>query len=249
MSPFPLGIVAGAAPVAEIDPLLLPGWVLWLDGSTLPSSGAVATWPSLDPNGHDAVATDGIGPGVVTTSATSTGSRALAFDAASGGASVAGYALPPLLGDNDDGEVWIVVKSRGDGWGSWKFGVNDQRCHYPFSGVIYDDTGSAARHSFSPSMSISSQCRVFRVLATGTTKTTWIDAVQQNHITGISPSWTQYPVLGRSSPSTTSTAHNTLADYGLKGDIAFCAVRDRQTVGSDLTAVYSHLKSTTGAGP
>jgi len=229
-------------------PLLLPGWATWLDGSTLPASGVATSWPSLAPGGADAVATDGVGSGTVTTGATSTGSKALAFDAVSGGSGAAGYALPALLDPTEDGEVWIVVKSRGDGWGSWKFGVNDQRNHFPFSGTIYDDTGSAARASFSPTMSISSTARVYRIASTSTGREIWLDGILQSSAGG-TPQWTQFPILGRSSPYATSAAHVAVTDYGLKGDIAFCAVRDRKTTGDELTAMYAYLKRTTGAGP
>jgi len=229
-------------------PAFLPGWMTWLEGSTLPASGVAASWPSLVPGGRNAVATDGVGSGTVTTSATSTGSKALAFDPASDSAQVAGYAFPALLSPSAEGEVWMVVKSRGSTFGSWKFGVNDQRNHYPYSTTVYDDTGSAGRHSFTPNMSITS-LRVYRILSTAAGIKIWIDGVLNGQVDGISPSWTQYPLLGRSSGAATSAAHAALADYGFMGDIAFCAVRDRETTGADLTAMYTYLKATTGAGP
>lgn len=229
---MPLGTVASARHAAGgSSPLSLPGWKTWLDESTLPGSGAsVSQWDSQDPAGNHAISE--FGSQTVTTTATSNGSKAVAFEG-----QVDSFVLPTLLSTSAVGELWMVVKSRSTGGGAWKFGTGSQLTHYPWSGTrIYDSIGVASRYDFNASMSLTTM-RVYRVVVRATQTQTWLDGTSQR-IAAATPMWASSPFFGKSSN-----------DYRFTGDIAFLAVRDQETTGTDLTDMYDHLKATTGAGP
>ena len=99
-------------------------------------------------------------------------------------------------------EAWVVLKSTGTGKGLWNMGgytsASDAE-FYPFSdGLIYENFGlvSGQRQNWTPSMSITSGYRLYRIRNDGTTWQAWIDQTSQKTASGKAVGWYPTPTLG-----------------------------------------------------
>lgn len=111
------------------------------------------------------------------------------------GASIMTIGMPAT----GDGEMWVMVKGVNvAGNGSWATGIVTNN-HYAFSGTVYEGTGSNTRRSFTPSMSLTSAFRRYRVAASGTDWNAYLDAIVQATATGNTKSWySDNMILGKS---------------------------------------------------
>lgn len=211
------------------DPSTLANRVIDLDGDDLTGAdgATIATWDDQSGNNNDMTGASLVEPIKKTNIAN--GHSVARFTANSLQYGTFGDVLSGLTAST----VYIVVKISADppsdalDSGLWVMGSHPFAVSFPYTdGVVYDGFGSDARKTTGdPSLSLSSEFRVYAVVASSSEWTSYIDGTQHFTTGTNTVGFTTAPWLGRS-----------LSDFYLDGDIAyfciFSVAHNSTTVGS-----------------
>lgn len=204
------------------------------DALVLADGDPIATWTDSSGNGRDG--TGGVGTERAIYKTGILNSLPVArFDS-----TVQPIITLPSMAAVTAGTVFVVVKVNNDPpadinhSGLWKFGTSASDCHFPYTDSnVYDDFGSTVRKSTGdPTLSLSSNFRIYEVVTQAGEWTSYIDRTQHFTTATNTVGFAATPTLGRS-----------VTGYSLDGDLAEFIVYDSALTGTTRTDVEDYLYS------